>query len=107
MTECLPTSTWALPYESKEWVGPVTVLIDGEPTAVGWKIAVIREGRRPTGFVDPEADPTDPTQLGIRVGPGTSIGVLARGRYLVAVQIGTAADFEEPVVAEAGVLYIE
>jgi hypothetical protein len=59
---------WSLAAETKEWVGPITVLVDDDPVT-GFEIALTEPGARPTTWSSPTA--LDEGQ-GALVGVGTS-----------------------------------
>lgn len=93
--------TWKIPRESKEWVGPITVTVDGAVTTTNIKIAILPNGIRPTApdWKTPDVDPDPPaTAPGAMVGPGTTF-VLAHGLYGIWVQI---TDTPEIPVIEPG-----
>ena len=65
------STTWQLPAESEEWVGPIAVTVNGAPNTT-WQVAVVRSGHRPTTWATPDVDPRTPnTALGVLVGPAT------------------------------------
>ncbi|MEO7262095.1 MAG: hypothetical protein ABI047_12705 [Jatrophihabitantaceae bacterium] len=71
MTDVTQATTWEMPRESKEWVGPITldVLLNGVrvPIPDGTKFAVLRLGARPTenDWTAPAVDPRSTDGLGV------------------------------------------
>jgi hypothetical protein len=93
------TTTWTLPRESKEWVGPVTVTANGVPTTT-FSVSLTTGTDRPAGWRAPDVQGG---QLGILVGPGTS-WPLPPGLYAIWVQIVSSG--EAPVLDDVGTIII-
>lgn len=88
---------WKLPREGKEWIGPLTVTMNGVP-ATDYKVQLVRDGERPV----PEdwADPIlDSGNYGIVVGPN-----LIPGKYSIWVRRTTA--LEDVHLDDVGVVII-
>jgi len=92
------STVWSLPMETEEWVGPITVTRLSAPITT-WQITVVRRGKRPTAWADP--DPLD-GGLGVLVGPNTA-NVLTVGTYDVKVRV---TDSPEVPVINAGTIVI-
>lgn len=99
---------WTIWRESVEWVGPVTVNVDGV-AAGDFDVTLAKRDVRPIGpwtapisatFTD--ADGAEQTGFGVVVGPGTDFP-LAIGSYFVLVRVTT--QLQSPVV-EVGVVNI-
>lgn len=76
-------NTWTLVAETKEWVGPITVTVDGSPVS-SFEVAFTLSSARPTAWLTPDADPDPPgTALGILVGTGTSHTLTVGKKYTV------------------------
>jgi hypothetical protein len=93
------STQWILPAESEEWVGPITVTLNGSPITT-WQIAVVRNGQRPTTWADP-----DPLSggLGVLIGP-TTANVLTYGRHSIWIKVTDSP--EVPVISDAGQIII-
>lgn len=70
--------TWILVAETKEFVGPITVLADGAPGT--FEVAVTAPGARPASFAAADQIGTD---FGVLVGAGTTIPLTAGVKYTV------------------------
>jgi len=72
---------WNLVAETREWVGPLTVTING--TVVSNFVVAITEGAaRPTTWVTPDVDPDPPgTAHGVLVGVDTPFPLTAGKKY--------------------------
>lgn len=96
-------TTWRLPRQSREWVGPLTVVSDGEEI-VDWTYVIMPFGQAPATPEDIDGEPTVlDDALGIMVGPGTD-NILSAGRHLIWVRY--VAGVEAPVMDDVGVLVI-
>jgi hypothetical protein len=73
---------WELVAETKEWVGPITVTVNGSPVS-GFTLAVTEGQARPTTFYTPDANPDDGTQYGLIVGTGTSVPLTVNKIYTI------------------------
>ena len=53
-------TVWDLPYESSEWIGPLTVIVNGVATG-NFKVCLLADGVRPTvnDWIDPTPDGAD------------------------------------------------
>lgn len=80
-------TTWRVPRESTEWVGPIVVTVvdngTGEPVADPVQFAVLNNLFRPqeSDWADPYLDPDDTGALGVFLEPVTSythLGIWAR-----------------------------
>lgn len=93
-------TTWTLPRESKEWVGPVTVTVSGTPVTT-FTLAILPKGTRPASgdWATPYALDGG---LGLLVGPGSTL-VLPVGVHRVWAKI---TDAPEIPVAEVGTVII-
>jgi hypothetical protein len=84
---------WSLPGETKEWVGPITVLADGDVTNA-FKVTVTAPGARPVNW-------QDAIQLdfsggyGVMVGVGTAFPLVVGRKYTVWIRYTDAP--EQPV----------
>jgi hypothetical protein len=76
---------WVIPRESKTWIGPLTVTLNGAPYT-NYTVCLVRDGVRPVvgDFAAPVADGTE---LGVVAGPN-----LAPGRYRIWVRKETALE---------------
>ena len=85
--------TWEIPSISREWVGPITVTVDGAPVTT-FQVAVKPKRVKPV-----EADWTAPleleAELGVLVGDGTAVPLTERAYELWA---RFTADPERPAI---------
>lgn len=60
MSSLAGITVWNLPYESVEWIGPLTVLANGVATG-NFKVCLLADGVRPidTDWIDPTPDGAD------------------------------------------------
>lgn len=72
-------TTWTLVAETKEWVGPITVLADGAPVS-SFEVTVTEGQARPTTWT---AATSLDGGLGVLVGTGTSFPLVTGKRYAV------------------------
>lgn len=93
-------TTWTLVAETKEFVGPLTVVVDGASWGGAFDVQVRQKGSRPID-TDWEAALLLGSDYGVLVGEGTSFPLTAGFRYLVYVRI--TASPEVPVL-EAGAI---
>jgi hypothetical protein len=93
------STTWTMPRESREWVGPLTVTANGVPTLT-YQVSVVHGADRPTRWAAP--DPLG-GQLGVLVGP-TATWPLAPGQYSIWVQVTSAG--EAPVLDDVGTITV-
>jgi hypothetical protein len=62
---------WELVAETKEWVGPITLTVNGG-AVTNFTLAVCEGTARPTTFTTPDVDPDPPnTDRGVIVGVGS------------------------------------
>lgn len=94
-------TTWVIPRESHELVGPITVSVDGTPTT-DYQVQVVPDGDRPAadGWADPTT--TDSKQY-VDVGPSSS-NVLDPGAYRIWAKV--SASPEAPVLDDVGAIVI-
>lgn len=83
---------WSIAAETKEWVGPITVTADGEPTEA-FEVTLTAPGARPTTW---EAATALDGGLGIMVGTGTTFPMLPQRKYTAWVRF--TDDPEQPVL---------
>lgn len=103
MTQPTPLTRWVLPRGTLEWVGPITVDENDEPTT-GFELAVLPRGIKPEADDDVwEAPLALGPELGVLVGRGSN-HVLAPGVHRVWVKV-TDASPEIPV-REVGTVVI-
>jgi hypothetical protein len=95
-------TTWRLPQESKDWVGPITVT-DGAAPVTTFQVALRRLGSR-INTVDWKTPDDLAGAKGLYVGPTSPVGQLGRGVYRLMVKY--VASNESPVIDRAGVVYI-
>jgi hypothetical protein len=76
------STTWIVPAESEEWVGPITANLNGTPTTA-WQVAVVPNGHRQPSWADPDALDGG---LGVLIGPSTA-NVLTPGRYGIWIRV--------------------
>jgi hypothetical protein len=62
---------WELVAETKEWVGPLTLTVNGTPVT-NFTVAVCEGSARPTTFTATDADPDGGAGVGVLVGVGSS-----------------------------------
>ena len=97
------STLWTLPRESEEWVGPLTVTVNGAPVTT-YQVAVVKHGQRPTAWATPDNDPRTPfTALGVLIGPGTA-NALAAGSYHIWIKVTSSPEL--PVLDDAGQIII-
>lgn len=72
-------TTWTLPAETKEFVGPITVL-DGQTPVTNFEVTVTRPGIRPSNW---QAATVLSGQRGVLVGTGTPFPLLVGQKYTV------------------------
>ena len=84
-------TAWLVAAETKEWVGPITVTADGDPTTE-FEVTLTAPGARPLEW-------TEPTVLGsergILVGNGTDFPLTAGRKYTAWIRYSDNP--EEPV----------
>lgn len=74
---------WELVAETLEWVGPITVTVNGSPVT-NFTLAVVEGSARPVTFVTPDADPDAPgTAKGVIVGAGSTFPLLVGKTYTI------------------------
>jgi hypothetical protein len=74
---------WELVAETKEWVGPVTVTVNGTPVT-NFTLAICEGTTRPGTFLSPDLDPDPPgTAKGIIVGTGSSWPIVSGKTYTI------------------------
>lgn len=100
---------WTFPAESREWVGPITLIVNGEP-AEGFEVAVVKRGVRPYGpwsaaVAAQYRDDAGVTRTGsgVLVGAGTERPLAVGSWHVLARPAGTA--LEAPVV-DVGVINV-
>lgn len=72
-------TTWTLPAETKEWVGPITVTADGVPVT-NFEVTVTAGAGRPTTWYATEVLEGE---RGVLVGAGTAFPLRPGQRYTV------------------------
>jgi hypothetical protein len=93
------TTTWHVNRLSVEWVGPVTVAVNGTPVT-GWTYALLPLGQAPATATDIATAPTTlDGGLGVLVGPGTDHD-LEPGEHVLWVRY--VDDPESVVLPDAG-----
>lgn len=92
-------SDWTIPRESREWVGPLTVTVDGQ-AVTNYEVAVTDRDTRPTEWASPDVIDS---RLGVLVGPGTA-RPLGRDSYRIWVRV--TGDVEAPVLDDVGTITI-
>lgn len=92
------TTQWQIPRESREFVGPLAVTVDGTPTTA-YEVAVLADGTRPNASSWRAPDNVGGS-LGVLVGPGGTYE-LAPGNYRIWARV-TDANPESPVLDSAG-----
>ena len=97
MSILVSATTWTVPRESREWIGPITPTYVGA-TITTFDVACIAYGTHPL-----ETDWMAPTMLGqaagVLIGPGTTL-ILPPGPY--ALWCRFLANPERPVVTDFG-----
>lgn len=90
---------WRMPRESLEWVGPLTITVNGVVTT-SYVVSVVPLRTRPTLWLPP-----DPllSAYGMLIGPGGT-WPLGTGVYQVWAKVTVTG--ETPVVDNAGTIYI-
>jgi hypothetical protein len=76
------TETWTLIKETKEWVGPITVTVDGVPTT-SFEVAVVLPPARPATWTTPTLLDGD---YGVLVGEGSTYPLTVGKKYAVYVR---------------------
>lgn len=96
------TTTWKVPALSKEWVGGITVTLDGVAVTT-YEVAVIPRQSDPiaTDWLPPE--PLG-GKLGITIGPGSEVGALDKGTYRLWARF--TSNPEVPVLDDVGIIQI-
>lgn len=84
-------TAWSVAAETKEWVGPIDVSIDGVPTTL-FEVTLTAPGVRPADWED---SVLLSGQRGILIGDGTSFELLPGRKYTVWVRFSD--DPEVPV----------
>lgn len=93
-------TTWKVPRETQEWLGPVTVTVGGTPVT-NFKLCLLPEGTRPP------TDPASATWLNPAMsGPdaGLSMSGLSVGTYHLWALYSTG--LEPGIVVEAGLVVV-
>lgn len=80
--------TWSLAAETKEFVGPITVTVDGVPV-VAFDVAVTIGSARPTTWVSADVVGSD---RGVLVGTGTAHLLAVGKKYTVWVRFTDAPE---------------
>lgn len=88
---------WKIPRESKEWIGPIIVTVDDEPTE-NFEAVILPRGTRPTDFFAVEALSGG---VGLLIGPGTP-HVLLPGDNILWVKVTSLP--EAPVMQVATIV---
>lgn len=74
---------WELVAETKEWVGPITVTVNGTPVT-NFSVCLAESGKRPTTFATADLDPDPPNSAaGILVGVGSAWPIVAGKLYTI------------------------
>jgi len=65
----MSSTSWRIPRESDEWVGPLTITADGQPITSGIEVAVLPKGQRPAAgnWRPPDPDPAGSAGIGVQV----------------------------------------
>ena len=93
------STNWTLPRESEEWVGPLTVTVNGA-AITAFTVAVVAVGARPASWLAPDLLGG---LYGVLVGPGGTWPLTA-GSYAIWVKVTAAG--ESPVLDNAGSIII-
>lgn len=75
-------TTWSIPAESKEFIGPITVLVDATPVT-SFEVAFTDGTARPTSWA---AADVIGSERGILIGPGTTHTTVLAHKYTVWVR---------------------
>ena len=70
-------TAWSVAAETKEWVGPITVTADGEPTTA-FEVSLTAPGERPATW---EAAVVLDAGRGLLIGEGTTFELLPNRKY--------------------------
>lgn len=74
---------WELVAETKEWVGPITVTVNGS-AVTNFTVSVVEGTGRPSTFSAPDTDPDPPgTAKGVIVGVGSSWPITVGKTYTI------------------------
>lgn len=92
-------TTWTLAAETKEWVGPITVLADGSPV-LSFEVTVTAAADRPTSW---QAATSLDGGLGVLVGTDTPFPLVAGQRYTVWTRY---TDSPEIPVTKVGIIRV-
>lgn len=96
-------TVWRLSSLTREWVGPITVAVDGT-LVTGWTYLLLPWGTKPDSPEDIDQAPYDlDGGLGVLIGPGTS-HVLPAGQYRIWARYVDAP--EAPVIELEAVIVI-
>jgi hypothetical protein len=97
------SSTWTVPRQSTEWVGPITVT-SGTTEITDWTVAVFPRSYQPSDATEISGPPTDiDGQLGVLVGPD-SAWPLTPGTYRIWIYFDHPP--EKPVLNDVGLIKV-
>lgn len=89
-------TVWRIPRESKEWIGPLVININGVPTT-DYELSLVAVGDRPITWVAPTLIGAN---RGLMVGPTTSFPVTPGPYRIWARVLGVTP--EAPVIDDVG-----
>lgn len=93
---------WQLPKETKEWVGPLTVKVNGT-VVTSFSVAVTEGTTRPTDWQPADPDPDGGTTLGVLVGEGTLFPLTIGRKFTIWCKF---TDNPEIPVLRAGIIKV-
>lgn len=93
---------WELVGETKEWVGPIAVTVNGTP-ATNFEVAFCEGSARPATWAAADADPDGGLVPGILVGAGTSHPLTVGRKYTIFVRF---TDTPEIPVLRCGIVKV-
>lgn len=67
----MTATSWRIPRESAEWVGPLAITAAGAPVTTGIKVALLPKGQRPVDadWRNPDPDPDGSGSIGVAAAP--------------------------------------
>jgi hypothetical protein len=90
---------WRVAAETKEWIGPITVLADGVPT-IDFQVTLTGPGERPAVWAAPTV--LDGGR-GMMIGTGTDFTLVPGRKYTAWIRL---ADDPEDVVSSVGIIRV-
>lgn len=93
---------WTLVGETKEWVGPIAVAVNGTPVS-NFEVAFCEGTTRPTAWAAADANPDNAAEKGILVGAGTTYTLTVGRKYTIFVRF---TDNPEIPVMRAGLVKV-